>query len=64
MKEGVEALKSYIQDTADFLRKLGEIEALRENEFMFVMDVVALYPSVPRDKAREAMVRSLEAREL
>ena len=64
LKEGVESQRSYVQDTADFLRKLGEIEFLREDEFMFVMDVVALYPSVPREKAREAMVRSLEAREL
>ena len=64
LKEGVEAQASYIQDTADFLRKLREVGRLEEDEFMFVMDVVALYPSVPREKAREAMERSLEARSL
>mgnify|MGYP001792592374 CR=1 FL=1 len=31
---------------------------------MFVMDVVALYPSVPRMKAREATRENLEAREI
>ena len=38
---------------------MGRIE---EDEFMFTMDVVALYPSVPQAKAKEAMRRSLEAR--
>ena len=62
LKEGVEAQNSYVQDTADFLRKLEGVGRLEKDDFMFVMDVVALYPSVPREKAREAMVRSLDAR--
>ena len=48
LKEGVEKQASYVQDTADFLRRLRELRKLEEDEFMFVMDVVALYPSVPR----------------
>ena len=64
LKEGVEKQASYVQDTADFLRRLRELRKLEEDEFMFVMDVVALYPSVPRERAREAMERNLEARSL
>jgi hypothetical protein len=62
LKVGVEALPSYVQDSADFLRKLEEAGPLEQGEFMFTMDVVSLYPSVPRDKAREAMRKNLDRR--
>ena len=62
LKEGVEAQDSFVQDTADFLRRVEEMGKLEEDEFMFTMDVVALYPSVPQAKAREAMWESLEKR--
>ena len=64
LREGVEGQRSFVQDTADFLRKLEEVGRLEEGDFMFVMDVVALYPSVPRERAREAMRRSLEQRKI
>ena len=51
LKEGVEKQESYIQDTADFLRKLREVGTLEEDEWLFTMDIVALYPMVPRKKA-------------
>ena len=54
LQEGVEEQESYIQDTADFLRRMEDLGPLGEDEFMFTMDVVALYPSVPREKARSA----------
>ena len=63
LKEGVEKQDSYIQDTADFLRKLREIGQLAENEWLFTMDIVGLYPMVPRKKAEEAMRKNLEGRE-
>ena len=62
LQEGVESQTSYIQDTADFLRRMEELGALEEDEFMFTMDIVALYPSVPREKTREAMRENLERR--
>ena len=58
----MEEQESYIQDTADFLRRLEGVQKLEDDEFMFTMDVVALYPSVPRDKTREAMRENLERR--
>ena len=63
LKEGVEKQASYIQDSGDFLRKLQELGPLAEGEFLFTMDIVALYPMVPRVKAEAAMRRNLEKRE-
>lgn len=57
-----EARVIYVQDTADFLWKLDEAGDMEEREFMFPMDIVGLYPSVPRGKAKEAMMRNLEGR--
>ena len=62
LQEGVEQQVSYIQDTADFLRRIEKVKKIGEGEFMFTMDVVALYPSVPRKKAKEAMRENLENR--
>ena len=62
LREGVEAQESYVQDTADFLRRVEEMGGLDEDDFMFTMDIVALYPSVPQGKARQAMQESLERR--
>ena len=62
LKEGVEKQESYIQDTADFLRILREVGQLKEDEWLFTMDIVALYPMVPRKKAEEAMRKNLEGR--
>ena len=41
---------------------MEDLGGMGEDEFMFTMDVVALYPSVPREKAKEAMKKNLEAR--
>ena len=61
-QEGVEQQVSYIQDTADFLRRIEKVKKIGEGEFMFTMNVVALYPSVPRKKAKEATRENLENR--
>ena len=64
LKEGVEKQESYIQDTADFLRKLEQVGRLSDDEWLFTMDIVALYPMVPRRRAEEAMRKNLEGREV
>ena len=64
LKEGVEAQGSYIQDTADFLRRLEEVGCLEEDEFLFTMHIVALYPMVPRRKAEAAMEKIFENRKV
>ena len=62
LQKGVESQKSYIQDTADFLRRLEGMKQMGEKQFVFTMDIVALYPSVPSGKTKEAMRENLEKR--
>ena len=64
LREGVEKQESYIQDSADFLRELEGLGKLEEGEFLFTMDVVGLYPMVPRARAEEAMRKNLDSREI
>jgi hypothetical protein len=54
MMEGVKQLESCIEDLLDFLRKIEGL-ILERDEFMFCMDVVALYPSVPKERGKETM---------
>ena len=55
LAENGRSLPSFIQDTTDFLNKLSTInQPLPNNCLMFCMDVIALYPSVPRKEACEA----------
>ena len=63
LAENVRSLPSFIQDTTYFLNKLSTInQPLPNNCLMFCMDVIALYPSVPRKEAREAAEKALEKR--
>jgi hypothetical protein len=57
----VKKLKSFVEDSSDFLRQIEGMK-LGENELMFSMDVVALYPSVPKEGGRNAMRKNLEQR--
>ena len=41
LQEGVERQQSYIQETADFLRRMVEVGKLEEGMFMFTMDIVS-----------------------
>jgi hypothetical protein len=61
MSHGVEALGSYVRDSANFFRKNKGMK-LGTGEFMFSLDVVALYPSVPRQGGEVAMRENIEAR--
>ena len=56
LSDHVRALPTYVQDTTDFIRRVNEVQMpLAEGALMFCMDVKALYPSVPREEAREAV---------
>lgn len=56
----VRSLPSFVQDSTDFIRKLEKIQTpLPPNCIIFCMDVKALYPSVPRKEAREAVMLAL-----
>jgi hypothetical protein len=60
LENHVHQLPSFIQDTSDFIRKIGNLPSpLPDNCIMFCMDVKALYPSVPRKEARIAIEKAL-----
>ena len=44
-----ENVKSYIQDTKQFLNKLEELPRLPQNSILSTMDVVGLYPNIPHE---------------
>lgn len=44
----VPKINSYIKDTNDFLRKLGELQRLPEGAILCAIDSVGLYPHITR----------------
>jgi hypothetical protein len=62
LDEGIKKQASYVQDTADILRKLEREKEVNVGEFLFTIDIVKLYPSVPREKTRETMRQNLDLR--
>lgn len=64
LEEANQSLKSYVQDTTDFLRKLSTVnQPLSNSSILFCMDVKALYPSIPRQEAREVIAKVLNQRQ-
>ena len=63
MQQAVESQPSFVKDTYDFLRKVESIKLNKEKSYiLFCLDVSALYPSVPRQEAREAAKEALDGR--
>ena len=56
-------VRSYIQDTNDFLRKLDSLKNLPENFLLRTVDVVGLYPNIPHSDGLAAIKKALDARE-
>ena len=56
-------LKSYINDTNDFLRKITSLSTLQDDIILRTIDVVVLYPNIPHDEGLIALRKSLESRE-
>ncbi|KAL9958229.1 hypothetical protein ACROYT_G035215, partial [Oculina patagonica] len=61
----VPRINSYIKDTNDFLKKIGELGELPEGAILCTIDVVGLYPHIPHDEGlealKEALMNSVEA---
>jgi hypothetical protein len=55
------SLDSYVQDTADFLKKLSNVkQPLPVSSALFCMDDKALYASIPRKEARDIIKKALQ----
>ena len=57
------AVKSYIKDTNDFLKKLRNSPELPGDAILCTIDVVGLYPNIPHDGGLEALRHFLDLRE-
>ena len=56
-------VRSYVQDTNDFLRKLRSLPPLPDDFFLCTVDVVGLYPNIPHEEGLKALREALDTRE-
>ena len=56
-------VKSYIQDTNDFVKKLKDLPELPNGAILCTIDVVGLYPNIPHEDGLKALRKSLDKRE-
>ena len=57
-----QAVKSYIKDTNEFLKKLRFLPKLPDGIILCTMDVVGLYPNIPHEEGLSALRKRLETR--
>ena len=57
-----QAVKSYIKDTNEFLKKLRSLPKLPDGIILCTMDVVGLYPNIPHEEGLFALRKRLEIR--
>ena len=53
-------VKSYVQDTNDFLNRLNALGLQPENTLLVTMDVTSLYTNIPNDEGLRASMLALE----
>ncbi|XP_052261675.1 uncharacterized protein LOC127865763 [Dreissena polymorpha] len=61
LRNHVTSLPSYLRDTFDLLNKITQ-QPLPDGTIIFCLDEKALYPSVPREEARAAVIEALNRR--
>ena len=57
-----QAVKYYIKDTNEFLKKLCSLPKLPDGIILCTMDVVGLYPNIPHEEGLSALKKRLETR--
>ena len=57
-----QAVKSYIKETNEFLKKLRSLPKLPDDIILCTMDVVGLYPNIPHEEGLSALRKRLENR--
>ena len=58
----VQAVKSYIKDKNEFLKKLRSLPKLPDGITLCTMDVVELYPNIPHEEGLSTLRKRLESR--
>ena len=60
LKPLAQAVKFYIKDTNEFLKKLRSLPKLPDDIILCTMDVVGLYPNIPHEKGLSALEKDLK----
>ena len=60
LKPLAQNVKSYIEDTNDFLCKFASLPPLPDDVILFPIDVVGLYPNITHDEGLIAMRKALD----
>ena len=55
-------MKSCIQDTNDFLKKIENLPPLPDNLIFCTIDLVGLYPNIPHEEGLIAIKKALDTR--
>ena len=53
-------VKSYVQDTNDFIRQISSFTELPEGRMLVTMDVTSLYTNIPNREGLRARMRALD----
>ena len=56
----VKEIPSYVQDTADFLRKINQIDYVLDNPYLVSLDIKSLYTNIPNAEGIKSIKTSLE----
>ena len=62
MKPLAQKVKSYIQDTYDFLKKIANLIPLPDDVILCTIDIVGLYPNIPHREGLIAIRRALDTK--
>ena len=62
LKPLAKKVKSYIQDTNDFLKKIANLPPLPDDLILCTIDVVGLYPNIPHEEGLIAIRKALDTR--
>ena len=60
LKLVMQSSKSYIKDSADFIRKIKDTQYIICNAILLTADVIELYPSIPHDSRLKALKNILD----
>ena len=55
-------MKSFIQDTNDFLKKIANLPPFPDDLILCTIDVVGLYPNIPHEEVLIAVRKALDTR--
>ena len=60
LRPEVTKLKSYVQDTLDFIKKIESVNHVSDDSYLVSLDVRSLYTNIPHKEGIEAVKQKLK----